>query len=708
MKQVLAKSGGIIIENIPTPMVSANTILVRTARTLISTGTEMTAVGGPTESLPKKILKNPGLVFLGLKSIRERGLKKTVSIARGEFETGLALGYSAAGTVIEVGSEIDDIQIGDRVACAGAGLASHAEYINVPRNLLVRIPSEVSFSEAASVTLGAIAMQGVRQAEPNLGEIHAVSGLGLLGLLTVQMLRANGCRVIGIDPDSDRRMMAENFGAELTIAPGDEGLLSKLETSTNGHGVDTTIITAATKSNEPLQQAMQITRLKGKVVIVGAIGLELQRSPFYEKEIDLRISRSYGPGRYDPSYEVDGLDYPYPYVRWSENRNMVSYLSLIADKKIDFQKMITKEYPIDQAPAAYAELGATGKKPLAILLTYQSENQELDHQLRISTKTSLTNPVIRVGLVGVGGFASAMHIPNLRKLSDKYSIQAVCDINGLIAKNVAQQNGAHVATTDFQTVINDPNIDLVLISTRHNLHASMAIAALQAGKAVFVEKPMALNKSELQQLVEAIRQTGQSYFVGFNRRYSPISKAIAQAVTKRQNPLLVYYRMNAGYIPSSHWVHGPEGGGRIIGEGCHIFDLFAHWTGASPIDLQVVRVRPRTENILAEDNCTITIKYDDGSICTLLYTALGNPGVSKEYAEIYFDGNTIILDDYKSLRTFGTGPSVTETIQDKGHLNELKVMADTLLSKDTQWSISLESMIQTTELTFTAASKKSD
>lgn len=710
MKQVLAKQGGIVVADVPAPTVEPGGIVVAVQASLISTGTEMTAVqgqGGGAGSLPVKLIKNPQLIAAGLKALKQYGFKKTYQAATGTGDLGSALGYSAAGVITAVGSEITDLKIGDRVACAGAGIANHAEYIHVPRNLAVKIPRDLDFPQAASVTLGAIALQGVRQADPKVGDIVAVSGLGLLGLITVQLLRANGCQVIGIDPSQARRTKAQDYGAIAVFAPDANDLPTGIASLTDGRGVDSTIITAATSSDGPINQAMELTRAKGTVVIVGAIGLNLKRSPMYEKEIDLKISRSYGPGRYDELYEQHGLDYPYAYVRWTENRNMQAYLQLLADKKIDFSSMLEASFPIHEAPKAYASLQTDGPKPLAITLAYPpvTENATPPTQLGIVSSTNIAG-TIKVAVIGAGNFAVGMHLPNLLKLTDLFQIEAIADRDGLQAKKIATQFKAKTATTHYQDVLSGP-ADLVMITTRHHLHVPMAIEALQAGKHVFVEKPMAMNQRELDQLTTAIQDSGKLYIVGFNRRFSPLNLRIAEAVKDRKNPMMMYYRMNAGYLPPNHWTHGPEGGGRIIGEGCHIFDVFAAWTNAKPRHVSVNAITPTNQAFQSQDNVTVTVTYQDGSVGTLLYTALGNSQWPKEYAEVYVDGKVFVMDDYRILSVHGSEGNQRLSQPDKGHFRELQVLAEALKDSNRPWPISLESMVDTTKLTFTVQSMMS-
>jgi len=614
-------------------------------------------------------------------------------------------GYSCSGTVIQVGSGVDHFQPGDQVACAGAGIANHAEIILVPKNLVVLVPRACDLREAASVTLGAIAMQGIRRADPSLGETVAVVGLGLLGQITVQLLKATGCQVIGIELDPRRITLACELGADFVFNPNKTDVNNEIRHITGDHGVDTTIITAASSSDVIVQQAMEITRKKGRVVVVGAVGLGLKRSPFYKKEIDFLISCSYGPGRYDPLYEDKGLDYPYAYVRWTENRNMQAYLKLIADSKINLEPILEMEYDIAQAPQAYEALQAANK-PLGVLLRYPvSDAQKLEKKLetKIVIQSHRITGKIRIAVVGAGNFAKTMHLPNLKKLSDLYHIRAIISGTGSNAEVTARQFGSDYASTKYQDALDDPDVDAVLICTRHHLHARQAIQAARAGKAILLEKPMAVNQNELDQLVEALLQADVPFMVGFNRRFSPAAQRAKEIISNRHNPMMILYRMNAGYLPPYHWTHKDEGGGRIIGEACHIIDLIQYLVD-SPLDaVSAMAVNSKSAHILGDDNVSAIFRYADGSVATLVYTALGAADLPKEYVELYVDGKVLVINDYRSLQILGTSVSSwNSNKQDKGHLQELKEFS-AYLSRRKEPPISLSHLCETTQAAFLIA-----
>lgn len=701
MKQVLIKKSGVVVEDVPAPSVDDNSVLVETAYSLISVGTEMSNVAASGKSLARQAMEQPQKMLKVIEIARREGVGRTIAKIRGLAEGGSATGYSCSGVVLQVGKNVADIRPGMRVACAGAGRANHAELVSVPRNLVAELPEGCDLADAASVTLGAIAMQGVRRADPRLGEIVTVIGLGLIGQITAQLLKAAGCRVIGLDLDPRRIELAETFGMDVGLNGAEDDVLARVRHLSGGHGADSVIITAASSSDAIIQQAMEMCRKKGKVVVVGAVGLGLQRSPFYEKEIDFLISRSYGPGRYDSHYELDGMDYPYAYVRWTENRNMQSYLQLVAEGRVNVKALIERRFDVAQAPQAYAELQTAPAKPLGVLLAYSANGTESARKRE--TKVSL-RPVVKTGRVGVavvgaGSFAQGMHLPNLQKLSDRYHLRAIVSATGHNAKAVASQFKAEYATTSYEEVLADPNVDMVLICTRHHLHASQAIAAAKAGKAVLLEKPMALNKAELDELAAALRETGAPFTVGFNRRFSPCAAEARRHTAKRINPLFMRYRMNAGYVPPDHWVHGPEGGGRIIGEACHIVDLFTSLTGSAVVSVSAARLRPATGSISTVDNVSAALTYADGSAAVLDYFAVGSKQFPKENLEIHFDEKTIVIDDYRSVRGYGVRVKpVSSMTSEKGHLQELEQFHASM--KAGAYLIPLWDLIQTAETTF--------
>lgn len=701
MKQVLIKKGQAFIEEVPSPQIEDNKILVKVDYSCISIGTEMSGVKASALPLWKKALKEPEKVKKVFSMVANNGFKKTKQIVKGKLESGSAVGYSTAGIVIGVGNNIKDIKIGDRVACAGAQCAHHAEIINVPRNLLVKVPDKVSLMEASMVTLGSIAMQGVRRANTTLGETFVVIGLGVIGQIVVQLLKASGCRVIVSDLDNSRLEMAKKHGADYIIYPNEEIDVNVVNQLTDGIGADGVIITAATKSDAVVSTAFKMCRRKGRVVLVGDVGLHLNRADFYQKEIDFFISTSYGPGRYDEVYEEKGLEYPIAYVRWTENRNLKEILHLIADKRLNVKDMIAEIYPIDRATEAYEVLKNSTKKPLMVLLQYPDNNQKKNDVVRIRNGI-LSKDKLNIAIAGAGGFAKGMHLPNINKLSKLYHLRAIMSRTGHNALATAKQFGADYATTNYQELINDKDIDIILISTRHNLHANMVLKALNAGKNVLVEKPLAINKNELDSIVDFYKdkENAPLLLTGFNRRHSKYLQEINKYTKQRKNPLIVNYKMNAGYIPLDHWVHTNEGAGRNIGEACHIYDVFNFLTGVKVKSVVAKSIVPSTEYYSSKDNFIATITYEDGSICNLIYTAMGAKDYPKETMEIFFDNKMIILDDYKSLKGYGVNINKIETkISEKGQLEELEVIGKSIKDGN-EAPIPLWQQIQAMEIAF--------
>ena len=695
MKQVLIRGGGVAVDEVPAPVASARSVLVRVEWSCVSVGTESASVKMSGLPLYRRALKQPEHARRALEIARNEGFVRTYRRIRGQLSAGLATGYSAAGVVVGIGRDVEGFAVGDRVACAGAGLANHAELIDVPVNLVVRVPDGVGLDAASTVTLGAIAMQGVRRAAPTLGESVGVIGLGILGQITVQLLRAAGCRVLVTDLDPERIAPAVAHGAE--DASGD--FSQRVHALTGGFGADAVIVTAATVSSDPMHEAAQACRRKGRVVIVGDVGLELRRSDLYEKELDMLISTSYGPGRYDPVYELEGQDYPFGYVRWTENRNMEEYLRLLAAGDVHIDALPQERFEIDDAESAYAALDA-GRKPLLVLLSYPERAGAGRRRVETRTVTPKSGR-IGVALVGAGGFAQGSHLPNLLKLHDRFQVRAVMSRTGATAKAVAARAEAAYATTDFAEVLADPEIDLVLIATRHDLHAEQTLAALRAGKHVFVEKPLALSEEELAEIEEFYSdRDGPLLMTGFNRRFSPAVVRARELLAARTTPLVADYRMNAGYLPLDHWVHGPEGGGRNIGEACHIYDVFdALVDGAEVAAVSAQAIRADGTRLAANDNFVATVSYADGSVCTLTYTALGHREHPKERLEVFADDTVLELDDYKSLTVTGGGRGLHGGAQRKGHLEELEALA-TAIRDGGSWPISLEDQLRAMRIAF--------
>ncbi|MBL0141882.1 MAG: bi-domain-containing oxidoreductase [Betaproteobacteria bacterium] len=618
-------------------------------------------------------------------------------------QQGWNVGYSAAGEVVAVGAGVSDLSAGDLVACGGAGKANHADYVAVPRNLVCRVPAGCDLKVAATTTVGAIALQGVRRAEPQLGETVCVLGLGLIGQITAQLLAANGVTVLGFDLDAGRLARARELG--LCDGETDPERFQRLvRDRSGGQGADRVLITAATKSDAPMNLAMALSRRKGCVVIVGDVGLHPKRDDFYRKEIDLRMSTSYGPGRYDRAYEEEGRDYPFAYVRWTLNRNMRAYLELAAAGRIHPESLVERVVAVNDAPRAYAELAKSdAPAPLAVLIEYPDETRALPEPpdaARIVIRGHRPAPAgpLKYALVGAGAFGTSMLVPQMARRPDRFFLRGVVSRNATTSGNFARANQVEVLASDLEAVLSDPGFDLVVSATRHNEHADQVVRCLQAGKAVFVEKPLAITWEELDRVARAHADLERApmVMVGFNRRFSPAMRAIREATANRKTPLVVHYRLNGGYIPPDHWIQGPQGGGRNIGEACHMYDCFRFLAGAPVASIEAAAIDPGALPYLRSDNFSATLRYADGSLCTLTYTALGpREGLPKERVEVFCDGEAYVLDDYRRVTRARTGEVLWEGEVDKGHFEELSRFGDALATGGPA-PIAFEEIVETT------------
>lgn len=698
MKQVLIRQGRAVVEEVPDPAVEPNTVLVRVEASAISVGTEMSGIRSSGKPLWKRALEQPARVKQVLDMAASQGIGRTLDIVKGAVQAEHPIGYSAAGRVVAVGDGITDLRPGDRVACAGAQCAHHAELIRVPRNLTVAVPEQVEMGDAATVTLGAIALQGVRRLTPTLGETFVVVGLGLLGILTVQILKAAGCRVIGMDLDAQRVAQAMDLGMDLAIAAEDGPAPEAVARLTGGMGADGVVVTASSASEQVLATAFRSCRRKGRVVLVGDVPMVIDRADIYAKELDFLISTSYGPGRYDRRYEEEGADYPVAYVRWTENRNMQAYLELAASGAVRLQPMVGARFALEQASEAYEALKGSSK-PLLVLLDYPAQAAAACRRVNIGTAPAKKSG-LGVAVVGGGAFAKAMHLPNLRDLGDKASLRAVVSRTGHNAKSLAKQFGAAYAATEMEEVLADSQVDALIVATRHDLHAPLVLKALEAGKHVFVEKPLALTAEELAAISDfyARNPSGPVLMTGFNRRFSPCVERMAGLIANRAGPFMATYRMNAGWLPGDHWTLGAEGGGRNRGEACHIYDLFTFLAGTPCVSTQVAAARPATGHYRSDDNFSATFTFGDGSVANLIYTALGAKDFPKERMDVFCDGKVLVLDDYKTLSVSGiSAKGVDLRVADKGHAACLAAFVDAALGKR-DWPIALWQQVQATEM----------
>jgi predicted dehydrogenase/threonine dehydrogenase-like Zn-dependent dehydrogenase len=704
MKQVLQnnKTGRMSVIDVPTPIVQRGRVLVRAAASLISAGTERMAVDEGRKSLIEKARERPELVRQVFEKARNEGLIKTFNAVRSKLGTSSALGYSAAGTVIGVGDEVTEFRAGDRVACAGAGYASHAEVLSVPKNLCVRLPDDVSFEAGAFGTLGAIALQGVRLALPTLGESIVVIGLGLLGQITVQLLKANGCRVFGIDLDPAKVDLALELGAD-GAAVGDENVKRVVLDWSRGRGADAVLITAATPSNQPVELAGEISRLKGRVVAVGLVGLDIPRNLFFKRELSLMVSMSYGPGRYDPEYEERGHDYPLAYVRWTENRNIEAFLDLVAEGRVNVERLITHRFSIEEGERAYQLIAGETKEPyLGIILRYDTL-RELERRIEVGSAKAVSKgkaSAVRVGMIGAGVYAQAMILPYYK--AEGVDFRAITTASGVTARDIAEKYGFNYCAASADDVLDDVDVNLVVIATRHDLHAELARRALVNGKHVFVEKPLALHEEQLDTVLGAAANSDGRLMVGFNRRFSPLALAAREFFAGRQAPLSISYRINAGRIPKSHWVQDPrEGGGRIIGEVCHFIDLMQFLTGALTTRVYAEAITSRNQEMVDEDNVFITLRFADGSNGSIAYLSEGDRSLPKERVEIFSEGKSFVLDDFRGAASYRSGrdESIKPRQQDKGQAAEARIVCK-VVRDGGQTPIALDDLAATTRATF--------
>ena len=660
MKQVVQsyRTGELKVAEVPAPRAGGGTLLVATRASLISSGTEKQLMDLAKASLAGKAMARPDLVRRVVRNVQRDGLRPTIEKVLAKLDTPIPLGYSIAGTVIEIGRGVTGYAVGDRVACAGAALANHAEINTVPKNLTVPIPANVDDEDASFVTLGAIALQGVRLAAPTLGESIIVTGLGLIGLITVQLLKANGCQVLGFDPNPARAELARRLGADIAIS---SGLAEGVAAFTGGVGADAVVITATSKSSEPVNQAAEISRMKGRIVVVGLVGMTIDREPFYKRELELKLSLSYGPGRHDPAYEIGGHDYPLAYVRWTEQRNMEAFLGLVAAGKVTPKALVTHRFAIGDAEQAYG-LMERGEPHLAMLLTY-ADGTGADGIARKLASLRQAAPVggdNRVAFIGLGNYAKGTLLPALMKAGG-VRLTTVVTATGVSANHSADNYKFAAAATDPAAVMGDAGTDTVFVATRHDTHASLAAEALAAGKHVFCEKPLAMDEAGLDAVMAAARGTTAILTVGFNRRFAPLMVRAKAALAPRAGPLVMLYRISAGTIPADSWIQREEGGGRIIGEVCHFVDALTFLSGSLPVEAQAITARGHADAV------SILLRFADGSTGTIVYSSLGEPSLPKEYVEVFAAGRVVQLDDFTRLTVTSSGKSrTTKAAQDKG------------------------------------------
>ena len=666
MKQIIQdlKKGNTILEEVPVPRVRAGAVLIKTTRSLVSLGTERMLVDFGKANLLQKAKQQPDKVKMVLEKVKSDGLRPTLEAVFNKLGQPLPLGYCNVGEVVAVGKGVTEFSVGDRVASNG----NHAEFVCVPKNLVAKIPDNVSDEEATFTVIGSIGLQGIRLLNPTFGEIIVVVGLGLIGLVTAELLLANGCNVIGFDYDEEKVKIAKEKGV-LAFNPS-EGLdqVKFVEAYTNGIGVDGVIITASNKSNEIISQSAKMCRKRGRVILIGVVGLDISRADFYEKEITFQVSCSYGPGRYDVEYEQNGRDYPIGFVRWTEKRNFDAILNAIEKGALDVLPLITDRFKLSEYQNIYSDMG--NSRSIAVILEYPI-NKEIKSTIEVNQKSFEGKKAV-LAIIGAGNFTSSTLLPNLVK--NQGDIKYIASSGGLSSTILAKKHKIANSTTNYKEILEDEQVDLVLVTTQHHMHANMTIESIKAGKSVFVEKPLALNHQELDEIIKLYNLNEVNITVGFNRRFAPLAKKMKKVLGNAATPINVVATMNAGFVPKDVWLHDMEiGGGRIIGEACHYIDLCTYLADSKVVSvcMNSMGINPQ-ENT---DNASILLKYENGSNAVINYFANGSKSYSKERVEVFSQGRSLIMDNWRSLKGYGfKGFSSSKSTQDKGHFNQFKAL----------------------------------
>lgn len=707
MKQVFTTKQGVRVMDTTVPGVSNGCVRIKVCYSCISSGTEMSAVNAAQKTILERIKSNPASITSALNKVKEVGIQKVLNKVDSMIEKLGITGYSVSGVIEEVGKGVDNFHVGDLVAAGGASLALHAEYVVVPKNLVVKVPEGLNLAYASMGTVGSIAMHGVRRANLTLGEYGVVVGCGLMGLLAIQMMKASGVKVACTDINTNRLALAKELGADKIINSAEEDPVLAVQNWTNGHGADAVLFTAATHSDEPLSQSFQMCRKKGKVVLLGVSGMTIKRDDMYKNEIDFIISTSYGPGRYDPEYEARGVDYPYAYVRWTENRNIYNFLELVRDGVINIEKICPKVYGIEQAEQAYEGVKNDPSNHIITILDYTldaDKKKPESSEVNVNPPKPINKDIITIGLIGAGNFAKGTLLPIIAAHSSKFYLKTIVNRTGDKALNVARLFKAEKISSNQDDIFNDPDIDLVMICTRHNNHAELVLKGLKAGKHVYVEKPLAVTLDQLDEIKHFYKENESkpvpALMVGFNRRFSKYAKEIKRLIDNRTSPVMLRYRMNAGFIPADVWVHAD--GGRIIGEGCHLIDLMQYLVGKEVVSCSASHINPQSGIFLSEDNRSVTMEFGDGSIAFIDYFSCGSKELPKEYMEAHWENKSLIMDDYKKLTGYGVKPkSISSNTSEKGHEEEWLALYDAL--KNGKSPIDLDSLFLTTKLSILSA-----
>ena len=691
------KKNTLTLEEMPAPLCKSGGVLVRTLYSAVSVGTEVMKLKNADMSYLQMAKKKPEQVKDVLNTLSQLGPMATYRKVMNKLDSLSPLGYSLVGEVIETGKGVDEFKPGDIVACGGAGYANHAEINFVPKNLCVKVPEGVSLKEASLTTIASIAMQGFRQTQSQVGENVAVIGLGLLGQILVQIIQANGCRAFGFDISAKKCDLARENGAYFADVASKTSFEEEVGSLTNGYGCDSVIITTGTSSNDPIILAGNIARDKARIVDIGITKMDLPWDLYYHKELDFRFSRSYGPGRYDPSYEEGGMDYPIGFVRWTEQRNMMSVLQLLKDGKLNFSKLITHEYDFNESEKVFPEIKEGKEDYLGVVLKYTNADVSLSN-IRINEKkvSHSKNDEVRIGVIGAGNYASTMLLPFLKGNADFVGIATATGIN---AQDKARKFGFSYATTDYNKILDDNEINTVLIATRHNQHARMVVDALRKGKNVYVEKPLAISLDELKHISEEYRKTNLILMTGYNRRFSPAVRYLKSQL-KRNVPYSIYYQVNAGFIPMDKWYQSPDQGGRLIGEGCHFVDTLQYLLDAEPVE--VFANTTTTGSMPEQDNTFLTIKFSDGSSCVIAYLADGDKNYSKEKILITGYRTNIEFDNFKTITVFKDGKKKKKSFMmiDKGQQTEMKTLSDSI--KKGEMPVSFNTLLINTYTTILA------
>lgn len=707
MKQVIQnyRTGVLEIVEVPPPRVRAGTVLVRNLCSVVSSGTERMVVDMARKSLVGKALARPDLVRRVLDKVRADGILEAFEQVRHRLDTPVALGYSSAGEVIAAGDGVLGFSAGDRVACGGQGVATHSEVVCAPETLVTAVPPGLEPAEAAFGMVGAIALHAVRLLRVEPGDFVGVVGLGLLGLLAAQILKASGCRVLGIDISPDRVGRARDLGVEFAVCQGESDPLARMQAATGGRGADGVVIMAATPSDEPIELAAKLCRERGRIVATGLVGLSIPRQLFFEKELEFMVSRASGPGLYDPDYEKHGRDYPYAYARWTHARNMGQFLHMVSAGQVRVGPLISHRFKIEQAAEAYAALDADGSaRAIGVVLNYHASAEVGPSRVRLRPESRrAAKGRVRLGVIGAGLFARTTLLPELARLG-RAELRTIAAASGASAHHAARKFGFTYATTDAQEIIADPEVDCVVILTRHNLHARYVVQALAAGKDVFVEKPLALTREELEEIVAAWRDSPGRVIVGFNRRHSPHAAAARRFLSARSGPAVIACRVNAGEVPAGSWVNDPvEGGGRILGEACHFVDLVQFLSNALVVRVEAAAPGQQALGRGVED-MVATLELSDGSVGSMVYTVRGHRSLEREKIEIFSQGSACVIENFRATRFFGVNRSrdVRTWRQDRGHRSELRALTD-VLARGGSAPVRFAEYVATTLATFALA-----